>query len=135
MKYVQRDGAVFAYDAGQADLYVAAIEAGGTDVTGSWPPAKASPTDDEVIAALTADVQAWLDTEARTREYDGILSLCTYASDPDPGFAAEGQAGVVWRGSVWRACYTIMADVKAGNRTVPTAEDLIAALPPMVWPT
>lgn len=95
------------------------------------PPA---PTEDEIIASLTGDVQGWLDSEAKTRGYDGILSLCTYVDSTNPTFATEGQAGVEWRDTVWGICHTIMADVQAGNRPVPTRDELIAELPPMVWP-
>ena len=92
------------------------------------------PSADEIIAALTRDVQVWLDAEARTRGYDGILSLCTYATSTNATFSVEGQAGVEWRDTVWGTCYTIMAAVKGGQRPVPTSSELIAELPPMVWP-
>lgn len=39
-------------------------------------------------------IQERLDTKPKERGYDGILSLCTYVTDPIPRFAAEGQAGV-----------------------------------------
>lgn len=93
------------------------------------------PSDSELVYALTAAVQSHLDAEARTRNYDGILSLCTYATSTNATFAAEGQAGVEWRDAVWAACYTTMRAVKDGNRPVPTAIELIAELPAMVWPT
>lgn len=92
------------------------------------------PTPEEVLAELTAAVQRHLDDTARTRNYDGILSLCTYAQDPDPKFAAEGMAGVAWRSAVWRTCYSVMDEVLAGTRGIPTAEELIALLPPFAWP-
>jgi hypothetical protein len=92
------------------------------------------PTEAEIIASLTAAVQARLDSEARTHNYDGILSLCSYATSLDPVFHAEGQAGVEWRDACWRMAYVIMAEVKTGTRPVPTSEELIAMLPEMVWP-
>ena len=98
------------------------------------PPEPPPPTEEEVIEALSAAVQRHLDATARTRNYDGILSLCSYATSTDPTFATEGQAGVLWRDACWRRCYEVMAEVKAGVQPVPTAEELIASLPAMVWP-
>lgn len=92
------------------------------------------PTPEEITAALINAVQRKLDSTARTRNYDGILSLCSYATSTDPVFAAEGQAGVEWRDACWRCTYQVQADVLAGLRAVPTPEELIAELPVMVWP-
>lgn len=93
------------------------------------------PTQDEIIGSLTAAVQKHLDDTARTRNYDGILSLCSYASSADTKFGPEGRAGVAWRDAVWASCYSILGDVRAGLRLAPTEADLLAALPAMVWPT
>lgn len=92
------------------------------------------PTLEQIIARMTAAVQAHLDDKARERNYDGILSLCTYATSLNAKFAAEGQAGVEWRDAVWAMCYEILADVQAGTRPAPTAEQLIAELPSFTWP-
>lgn len=91
-------------------------------------------TETEIIAYLTRAIQAKLDFEARTHNYDGILSLCSYATSLDPVFKAEGQAGVEWRDACWRISYQVMAEVKAGTRPMPTSEELLAELPGMVWP-
>ena len=78
---------------------------------------------------LTAAVQAHLDAKAKEKNYDDILSLCTYATSTDPVFSAEGQAGVEWRDAVWAKCYQVLGDVLAGTRPVPTKEELITELP------
>lgn len=98
------------------------------------PPEPIPPTEQEIIAGLVDAVQKHLDATARTRNYDGILSLCTYATSNDAIFAAEGQAGVVWRDACWRYSYQVMADIKAALRTIPTPDELVAELPEMVWP-
>ena len=93
------------------------------------PPEPAPKTNDEIITELTAAVQAHLDAKAKEKNYDGILSLCTYATSTNPIFAAEGQASVEWRDAVWAKCYQVLGDVLAGTRPVPTKEELITELP------
>ena len=89
------------------------------------------PTQAEVIAGYTQQVQSYLDTTAQTRGYDGILSLCTYATSSNATFAKEGQIGAIWRDAVWTKCYEILAEVQAGTREVPT--DIISELPVIDW--
>lgn len=89
---------------------------------------------EQIVFNLTNVVQAFLDATARTRNYDGILSLCSYAASTHPKFGPDGLAGVAWRDAVWASCYSILADVQAGHRAVPTADELLAELPAMVWP-
>ena len=83
---------------------------------------------------LTSAIQSMLDEKAKERGYDSILSLCTYATSPTAKFAAEGQAGVSWRDEVWAKGYTILADVEAGTRSIPTVDELLAELPDFAWP-
>lgn len=92
------------------------------------------PSAEDMIAAVQAAVQHRLDTFARTRAYDGILSAATYATSAVPKFAAEGQYAVQARDATWAACYTIMADVQAGLRPMPTIEHVLAELPTLEWP-
>lgn len=86
------------------------------------------------LKIMTGAIQRHLDTTAQSRAYDGILSLCTYATSTSPKFSAEGQAGIEWRDACWRRGYEILAECQAGTRGIPTPEDLIAELPVMVWP-
>lgn len=79
--------------------------------------------------------QQRLDDFARTRNYDGIPSACTYATSAVPKFAAEGQYAVQARDATWAALYQFMADVQAGTRPVPTGfEDVEPLLPALEWP-
>lgn len=98
------------------------------------PPPPIPPTPAQIIAALIKAVQDHLDATARIRNYDGILSLCSYATSTNPKFGPEGRAGVAFRDDVWASCYATLADVQAGNRATPTEEQLLAELPAMVWP-
>lgn len=122
---------------GEGESYLMDCPTNATFVIDGKPfiPEPIPPTEAEIIASLTAAVQGYLDSEARTHNYDGILSLCSYATSLDTIFKAEAQAGVEWRDACWRVSYQVMVDVKAGLRQVPTSEGLIAELPTMVWPT
>ena len=86
-----------------------------------------------IQAALTKAVQDHMDATVQTRGYDNINSACSYATSTDAVFLAEAQACVAWRDKVWRYCYDTLAEVLAGERDIPTAEELITELPELVW--
>ena len=93
---------------------------------------------DEFLAStksrLTSAIQSMLDETAKERNYDSILSLCTYATSTAVKFSDEGQAGVAWRDEVWSKGYTILADVESGVRSIPTETELLSELPVFTWP-
>lgn len=76
-----------------------------------------------------------LDDFAASRYYSSILSLCTFATDPNPKFAAEGQYGVVARSTTWSTLYVILDEVLTGVRPMPTCfADIEPLLPVLQWP-
>lgn len=93
----------------------------------------APPSEAEIQAQLTKVVQNYMDKTVQARGYDNIHTACSYANSTDHIFAAEGQACLAWRDKVWRKCYDILAEVKAGTREIPTVEELIAELPALKW--
>lgn len=88
----------------------------------------------ELTDLFVSAVSGYMDKAARMRRYDGILSLCTYATSTDAVFAAEGQAGVDFRDACWRYCYDALAEVKAGKRAAPSVQAFLAELPALSWP-
>lgn len=93
----------------------------------------------EYMAALqkqiTSKVQQRLDVFANTRNYAGIVSLCTYATSTNAKFAAEGKYGVEVRDQTWAKCYEILAEVQSGVRPAPSGyDDIEPELPKLEWP-
>lgn len=97
-------------------------------------PAPTVPTPEQAQAAFVAQIQARLDAFARTRNYDSILSACTYATSTIQKFRDEGQHCVNLRDATWAAAYIILAQVQAGTRPMPTGiADIAADLPVLEW--
>lgn len=99
------------------------------------PPEPVPPTPDQIMDGIVQETQRRLDDFAKTRGYDGILSLCTYATSSVPKFAAEGQYGVEVRDATWAKLYEILAQVEAGTRPMPEGySDIEPELPVLAWP-
>jgi hypothetical protein len=98
------------------------------------PPPPPPPTPEEIQARLTMAIQRRLDEFAQTRNYDGILSACTYATSAIQKFRDEGQYAVEARDATWARAYEILAEVTAGEREIPGAQELFSLLPHLEWP-
>lgn len=90
-------------------------------------------------AALFRDIQnqtqARLDSFARTRNYSGMLSLCTYVSSTNTKFQAEGQYGIEVRDATWAKLYEILESIETGTRPIPTHyTEIESELPTLIWP-
>ena len=83
----------------------------------------------EAKQRLITAIQGHLDSKAQERGYDNIFTACTYAGDPNPTWNTEGTAFKAWRSAVWQYCLTVLADIEAGTRAIPTESELIAELP------
>ena len=98
--------------------------------------ANPEPTKEEIEAhiqkQLTDAVQNVLDFKAQELLYDSCLSVCSYIDTGVAKFDAEGRAFRTWRSAVWAKGYEILAQVQAGQRAIPTEEQLIAELPQLV---
>ena len=92
------------------------------------------PSAEKIKASFINAVQGHIDTVAMSRGYDSGVSLASYATDTHPPFAAEANAFIPWRSSVWLYCYQEWAKVEAGQRQVTTAAAFINELPVIVWP-
>ena len=90
---------------------------------------------DRLLKDVVDSTQRRLDDFAKTRNYDGILSLATYATSTNVKFQTEGQYGVTARDATWAKLYEMLAEVEAGTRPMPTGfQDIEPELPILEWP-
>lgn len=92
-----------------------------------------TPNQEEIKQYLINGVQNYMDKKAQEKGYDGILSACSYINSKNSRFDTEGEKARVWRSEVWEFCYAYLDDVLAGNRPIPTLEELIEELPKIEW--
>lgn len=89
----------------------------------------------QLQASIVEATQARLDAFAKTRNYDGILSACTYATSTIPKFQTEGQYAVNARDATWARLYEVLSEVQSNSRPMPTGfQDIEAELPALAWP-
>lgn len=84
----------------------------------------------EITAAYMTAVQQHMDAIAVSFGYDNLASVISYADEPIvPRYQVEGRTFRAWRSTCWDRCETVLAEVKAGTREIPTHAELIALLP------
>ena len=110
---------------GQSQGKVIVADENGRPILQDPPP----PTLEQIMSRLTDRVQLWLDEQARALGYDDIRSAVTYAEEPAvPKFQRDGQALRRLRSLARARYYEILNEVQAGQRSIPTEEELIAEL-------
>lgn len=91
-------------------------------------------TPEQTAAEIVRAVQRRLDNFAKERNYDSILSACTYATSTVPQFKSEGQRCVDLRDETWGRLYQIMAEVESGARPMPAGyTEIETDLPSLTW--
>ena len=90
-------------------------------------------TIEEIKQVLSQAVQDMMDREAGTKNYDSILSVCTYIDTGVERFDVEGRKARQWRSACWDKCYKIYDEVEAGERPIPSVEELLAEMPKIEW--
>lgn len=101
-------------------------------------PAAAAPSLEEQQAEIAkeydAELMAHYDRMAQTQGFENMMTCMLRASRPGP-FYAQGVAYFDWVERCNVLGYTLIAEVKAGTKPLPSKAEFIAGLPPMVWPT
>ena len=82
-----------------------------------------------ITSEMEAVVVRHLDNKAQGFGYDSCGVACTYVDTGVPRYDSEGLAFRAWRSAVWATFYDILAEVFAGERTMPSEDELIDALP------
>lgn len=84
--------------------------------------------EDKATLKFESSIQNYLNSEARAKGYDDIVSACSYAATTN-AFQNESISFLNWRAAVWDYCYQLLANIKEGTAQIPTFEALISALP------
>jgi hypothetical protein len=75
-----------------------------------------------------------MDTVVQGRGYTSMIYAVSYYNSTKPRFKAEAEAAVKFRDDVWEKCIEVLSAVEAGEREIPSVEELIAELPLIEWP-
>jgi hypothetical protein len=93
-------------------------------------------TVERIIVTTRELVQKRLDAFAGLKNYDGILSACSYYGSSTPSFKAEADVAVAARDDSWMALYQYLGKVQMGISPVPkTVAEIEQELPVLTWPT
>lgn len=88
------------------------------------------PTMADLASALTANIQAWLDSTAAQNGYDSLASCISYAGSTVTQWDADAVAAHAWRDAVWLACFQWQQSASANPPAMfPTSAEVIAQLP------
>ncbi len=111
---------------------------------GLEPPMKTVPVDDgEPVAnhpglnpvdVYRLEIQAMIDAKATERQYDSGATLASYVNSTIEQWAAEAQAFVAWRDTVWLYALVELDKVQKAERDQPSVEEFLAELPVFEWP-
>lgn len=99
---------------------------------------KQKETIEAAYAALDSNVEKRLNDFAATRRYASIYTACNARDSQIAKYAAEGAYCFKMWGETYAKCEELLAEympaVLAGERPIPTWEEIEARLPPLVWP-
>jgi len=86
-----------------------------------------------LMDSYSAAVQNLLDSTAKEKGYDNIISMTSYVNSGNAKWANEAAAAITWRDACWNESLVQMGNyLSTGNK--PSMEDFIAAMPTPVWP-
>lgn len=91
-----------------------------------------------LIASIESAIDSHIDTVAKDKGYGTVSMSPTAACISYVGYPniyqSEALAFGTWKADIWPVVHQIYADVQLGIRSIPSAEEMIAELPIMIWP-
>lgn len=79
--------------------------------------------------------QKRLDDFANTRDYQSILSACSYANSSIPEFAIDGQYCTEARDMTWKKLYEVLFEIESDQSyLLQSYQDIENKLPLLIWP-
>lgn len=132
MRYFKQNDEIYAYDDEQVK---AGLAKGLQEITETQankilnPPLSEAEAKAKLIEDFKKVVQDILDTKARSKGYDDIVSACSYAGY-DNEFRVEGEAFGIWRAKCWRWGYDLLAKYKdTSTKKIPSIEEMLKSMP------
>lgn len=88
------------------------------------------------LTAINAAQQSQLviDSTARTKGYGDGVSCASYATSTNVIWKNEAIAFIDWRDSVWNYLYALLAAISGSSDPIPSVQEILNGIPPMVWP-
>lgn len=87
-----------------------------------------------LFGLASAAVTKQLDDFAKTKDYDNIVSLCSYLDDPDENLDKEGRRGRLLRSQAWTSMREFQSKVLTGEIPIPrTEKELLPCVPELTW--
>ena len=86
-----------------------------------------------LMDSYSAAVQNLLDSTAKEKGYDSIISMTSYANSSNAKWAGEATAAITWRDACWNESLVQMGTYLATGK-LPSKGDFLAAMPTPVWP-
>lgn len=114
-----------------------ALSMGATHIKNNKPIHKENKLSEEeakqkLIEDFKQVVQNILDTKAKSKGYDDIVSACSYAGYENE-FRSEGEAFGVWRAKCWRWGYDLLAKYQnTPTKNIPSIEEMLKSMPEYV---
>ncbi len=88
-----------------------------------------------LISSIMAEIENVLDSFARTKGYNSIHSAASYKGSSVASFNTEGTYCFDMRDQYWSIASSILADVDAGNRSMPyDYAEIASEFPALTWP-